>query len=203
MRTTGVLLCDITFAAAGTLLLWWNGGTTVVDGPWYGFALFLLIGIIVLVLRQLAAAQRPIERPHDPTSDKIVTLLEAVLLAGVTAAWLVLNDYFLGWAATFSALCFLVAATLQLLTDVLTARNSGIRKTDTTRVVRRKLRSLEVHRLLMAILAVVAVVVTAPIHHWMPSLLNPLLLLIVAPLILTVAVSLFAPSRTRRLTQGQ
>ncbi|MFJ4225698.1 hypothetical protein [Microbacterium sp. NPDC089695] len=201
LRTFGVLACDLAFVAAGGLVLWHNGGTTVVNGNWQGVAIFLGLASIATCLRAVAARQRPLDAPLDPRIDRIVSASELLLLGSVIAVWLMGGEYFWGWIATFFALCIVCAATLQLLTDVLTARNSRAAKANSSPVIRRHLLSLEAHRLIVVALAGVAVALTSPIHFWSALLINPLLILILLPMGVSVAFGLVWRPRHRAIHQ--
>lgn len=171
------LLLDAASVATGAWLLWINSSDTVFGGSFAGTVLAFASCGVLIVLRQIllhwATASRTRERAR----------LEALLLGGemllfvaLLFVWLSTGRYVLGWFACFAAALLLLGSALQLMRDVLIGpyrqSKQGHRVVS---ILARRLLSLEVLRLLAALLAMLGLVMTSSIHEWMPQLLNPLI----------------------------
>lgn len=195
-RALVTILCDLVIGGGGAALLWFGGNTTIADGHFLNYVVFVLAVTVLLIFRHLATGRRGFAAASvaEVRVDQIVTFADLALLAAICGAWMATGDYFLGWIAVFSAIVLLLATALQLMLDVLSGRNSLAQEREGSLFGSRIL-ALEVFRIALGVAALAVIVVGAEIHEWNPAILNLTVLLAVVPMGLSTLV---AAARNRR-----
>lgn len=190
LTAAGVIVLDVGFVIAGSLTLWWNGGSTVANGPMTGFVVFVVVGSILVIMRNVCAGYSSFAAPTDLAAEKVVSLAELGLLATSIVIWQMTGQYLFGWIACFATFSLLTLMVLQLLVDVLSARNKAGHRDEVTRRRGAWLLDLETLRLFTTAGAVFAFVFVSPIHGWSAPLVNPIFTVIVAPIGIALLASL-------------
>lgn len=170
---------DIALATSGPLILWHNGGETVLSGPAAGIVLFCATLVLLLVVRagltgRLAQFSPP---PLGTGGELTLVVIDIAGLVGSCAWWLLSGDYLIGWISLYCAVLVGVTSPLQLLADLLVGRNEVAgRRADRGSLF------LSAARVVAGVTAVVVIALTAAVHEWGSAVLNPLILLVLIAL---------------------
>lgn len=159
LRVLAVLLCDAATAGLPAYVLWATGITTVAAGPPLTFLLVVagtavLVAVRITLLARCARAARV-----------VVWVSELVLLAGILAAWLSTDVYYLGWQSVYAALVLACGGLFTLLAAI-AGRSDQPGSRDALPEAIRSAVGIAT--------GIIVVVWTSPIHEWDAFILNPI-----------------------------
>jgi hypothetical protein len=194
-----ILLIDAALVAVAGWILWYNGGSTVVDGSFagqIGFMAIILIGSTARVL--LAYRVRRRQRAHAGLVNALSVASQLAMLGALVAAWLLTDLYYVGWLAALSAIVLLVDSLMRFLV-VLAVPVDGRRASR-----RSELRVSAVPMLVGLAGAAAGLVLTTDIHQWNAVIINGLLIFVGVALLISSGVVAFVSrvaAQRRDLTQ--
>ena len=174
------LALDVAFTFGCAVVLWNNGGTTVVNGSLLGIVSTALIAILLIALRCLVphALAQHVDLHHVVRNEQILLLTQSFALAVLYACSHLFDSYFLAWAFCFGSISLLIASGWQLLRSLTipptSARDAGRRRSQPNELSN----SLPVTRLCGILVAATAVACAAPVHEWQLPLFNTLIVVV-------------------------
>jgi len=175
--------------AFGAIVLWNNGGSTVVNGQAIGL-LLAAASVVCLVLLDRAASRSATIDVLALTTG--VESLRIALLATVVSGWIVTGSYFVGWLATYAAIVLFCGSIVSLIADVL-----GLRPGSAV------VRSARLHQWVLAthvgalVASIAGLALTVPVHRGDLWLLAPLVYLVGASVLTGALVSGWLVPRRR------
>jgi len=191
---TLIALLDTGFVITCATMLWLNGRTSVIDPPFPALVVTVLIGAFFVGIRRSVSLRR---RDRTGTAavaaERTTVALQLLILAAAVAAWQITDIYQLGWGAVLAAIAMIVANALLLMSDVTTGSSRAVSRQHHLHA--RRLASIETLHIAAALLGIIALVVTAPVHLWRSDILNGTILLTAAAIGIGAAAE--AALRTR------
>lgn len=169
-RVLSALTLDLLLVFTIAWMMWWNAGETVADLPAFALVMTILLAATVVTLRVFVVGSTTDNRGISIA----VTVGDCLLLAGLTAMWYVTGSYLAGWFATCAALALFVAGVIEVMT-VAASRHLAPRRGRASATLTAGILAVTV-----AACGVFGVVLTAPVHGWVPRVINVTILVIAA-----------------------
>jgi len=191
LHTAALAIWDTTFIVAAALILWHNAGDLVTTGSLAGqlgcfAALTTGVSVHILLLRILAPGQHP-----DPRVVMWTQFTHLAILAAATTAWILLQDYFLGWVITFGAFVAAVAGAWQLIAAIVTSSPADPER----RATARRRPTAPWPFAVSTLVSVAIIAVLHPIHAWNLSIINPVAVQASGSLLLGILVAAWITRR--------
>lgn len=202
-RAISTGLIDTMTAVACAVILWQNGGTTVVNGATFGILACLIVATIGLTVRAHLSNPTHVGRDQDAptfiTSEVITTSFQGAVLASGLMLWWMTHSYFWGWLVCLAGIFSTVGGLWQMLATVLNTRNDQHQKSSTAHTRGQAIPSALTH-LLGTACGLAVIVLTAPIHTWNVSIISTMILLFTGAILISAAANRHIRSRVGKAT---
>lgn len=190
-----VLLLDAALGSGAATILWNSGGTTVTNGSWIAQTMCFVFLTIMLTARntfariERSALPRPEESAIQPCGD-------ILLIGGLSTAWLLSSDYFIGWLACFGAVLLFTASLCQFLAALICQpmQPEGRRHASITR----RFATLATVRIVTVLASIAMLALLVGIHDWALYIFDVLLVLTGGSVLLAAAIAAWITALRQR-----